>query len=73
LKNHDELDEELRSLFISTIRTAAKLAEESRDVEGLGALAQLIGSSIDWDKQEQKEEPVIGFSPSSAQLGGTHE
>lgn len=56
----DELDNELRARFLTLVDTATEYASEKRDVESLGQLAQLVGTCIDWDKDEQK--PVqIGF------------
>lgn len=56
----DELDIELRGWFLKLVGEASRLAQENRDVESLGQLAQLVGTCIDWDK-EQPEAPPIGF------------
>lgn len=56
----DELDNELRTWFLSLVRDASQLAKENRDVESLGQLAQLVGTCIDWDKEKPVAQP-IGF------------
>jgi hypothetical protein len=56
----DELDDGLRIRFLYAIDDAHKYANEQRDIEALGQLAQLIGTCIDWDKGEDGG-PVMGF------------
>lgn len=56
-----ELDEELKVMFLHTLTQAQKFAIENRDIESLGSLAQLIGTCINWDKEQPPL--TVGFQP----------